>query len=174
MATPPAVKASNGRWDPCASGTCCDLVLWSPSCILLGCVWETDGGLSPGWEEQGTALCWRPGGVRDLVCSSRLRLLTIRLSQGNPPFLRFVCRGPPEVTCRPVCHLPGLQSHMVRVSLKVGESELETVFCPNAVPSPVPNKPCVPSVSSGSDPDHFLPSYCAWWSTSLVCWAGPR
>lgn len=162
MAAPPAVKASDGRWDPCASGTCYGLVLWSQSCILLRCVQETDGGLSPGWEEQGTVLRWRPGRVRDMVYSSRLHLLTTRLSQGTPPFLRFLCRGPPEVTCRPVCHSPGLQSHMVRVSLKVGESELETVFCPNAAPSPVSNKPRVLSASSGSDPDHFLPSCCAW------------
>lgn len=148
MAVPPAVKAIGGRWDPCASGTCCGLVLWSPICILLGCVWETDGELSPVWEEQGTVLCWSPGGVRDLAYSSRLHLLTTSLLQVTP-FLRFICRAPPEVTCRlSVTHL-GFRVTWCGYPSRWGRAS----WRPTAAPS---LKPCVLSVSSGSDPAAFL------------------
>lgn len=66
---------------------CLEHSLWSgtlvpklhPTWLCMGDRWRAVSL----WEEQGTVLCWSPGGARDLVCSSR-HLLTTSLSQGTP------------------------------------------------------------------------------------------
>lgn len=173
MAVPPAVEASHGRWDPCASGTRCGLELCSPSCILLGCAWETDGGLSPVWEEQGTVLYWSPGGARDLG----LHLLTTSLSQGTLHSRDSFVEGPLKLPAdQSVTHL-GFRVTWCGVAQGGEERARDSALsrCRPPVPNPV-FRGSPQAVAQAHDSAACLLCLAEYYLgfAMLTCWAGPR